>query len=438
MYQNFSTSPIQKKLTFENPSFTTSFDPFYGTPNDNSVVVNLEEILILEELLNSIITNIMQNLKCDEECFSWWNFYTNSSLCNSFQSYFVNEEAKEIVQLNTNIELLSVIICYDLSFSNDIYLKLSSYLAEIMRLHHINLILISKYILSKIITPRNEWIVKLENLTLNYGTRSPPNQVTREIKANLTNVINIQRVILKNYDNKSSIIEEITYFYKNIQHVTVDSINKFIREKVIRFMNKNGSVLASSAMKNENRLEIKVPYLNKESLKKYTLVLDLDETLIHFKEDPVDDSKGLLQFRPGLLEFLEKVGYYYEIVVFTAGTKDYADQIIDEIEQNKIYFDYRLYREHAVIVKGDFVKDISKLGRDMNRTIIVDNMPQSFALQKENGVYIRPFWGKDPKDSALIHLMPILINIAKEGWDVPSALKFYKNEIINKVTANLS
>ena len=65
-------------------------------------------------------------------------------------------------------------------------------------------------------------------------------------------------------------------------------------------------------------------------------------------------------------------------------------------------------------------------------------MPQNFRLQKENGINIKPFWGEDPYDTALIDLMPILVNIAKEGGDVRDGLKKYKNEIFNKVTNNMS
>ena len=214
----------------------------------------------------------------------------------------------------------------------------------------------------------------------------------------------------------------------------------FFREKVIRVLNKNGSILASSTNQTQKdfliKNIIKVPFLNRESLKQYTLVLDLDETLVHFTDDPNDTNKGVLHFRPGLFEFLDKVSNYYELVVFTAATKEYADPILEAIEQNKIIFEYKLYREHTTIVGDDFVKDISKLGRDLSRVIIVDNMPQCFRLQKENGVFIRPFWGKDNDDCALVDLLPILVSIAKEGWDVRKGLSCYKDDIINKVTSN--
>ena len=65
-------------------------------------------------------------------------------------------------------------------------------------------------------------------------------------------------------------------------------------------------------------------------------------------------------------------------------------------------------------------------------------MPQNFRLQKENGINIRAFWGEDPYDTSLIYLCPILVNIAKEGGDVRIGLKKYRDEIVRKVTTNLS
>ena len=110
---------------------------------------------------------------------------------------------------------------------------------------------------------------------------------------------------------------------------------------------------------------------------------------------------------------------------------------MDAIEQDALYFDYRLYRQHAVIVNGDFVKDITKLGRDISKIIIIDNMPQNFRLQKENGIFIRTFWGEDPDDSALTDLIPILVNIAKEKKDVRKSLLKYRDEILKKISSNI-
>jgi len=56
--------------------------------------------------------------------------------------------------------------------------------------------------------------------------------------------------------------------------------------------------------------------------KSYTLVLDLDETLIHFRLDKYNENKGVLRIRPGLYEFLKELYVYFELVIFTASTQD--------------------------------------------------------------------------------------------------------------------
>lgn len=111
---------------------------------------------------------------------------------------------------------------------------------------------------------------------------------------------------------------------------------------------------------------------------------------------------------------------------------------MDAIEQNSLYFDYRLYRQHAVIADSDFVKDLTKLGRELHKTIIVDNMPQNFRLQKDNGIFIRTFYGEDVNDCALLDLIPILTEIvSKRPKDIRNELHLYKDEILKKISSNL-
>ena len=80
-----------------------------------------------------------------------------------------------------------------------------------------------------------------------------------------------------------------------------------------------------------------------------------------------------------------------DIIVFNTATYEYADILIDAIEADKIYFEQRFYRNHAIIINNDFVKDLTRIGRPLDKIIIIDNMPQNFSLQKENGIMIKPF-----------------------------------------------
>jgi Dullard-like phosphatase family protein len=244
-------------------------------------------------------------------------------------------------------------------------------------------------------------------------------------------------VLLKNLsdDNMSTSFQEIL---NNQSTITTDEINDFFRKKVIRIINKNASVAGSDASLFGwgGEHEIKVPYLTNKTSKKFTLVLDLDETLICFIPNPNDECKGTLKLRPGLIDFLSAVREKYEIITFTSATKEYADPIEDSIEQKEKYFDARLYRHHTIIYENDFVKDIKRIGRPLSKMIIVDNMPQNFRLQKENGISIKAFWGDDAYDDALISLKEILLNIANEFNDVRKGLIKYKDEILNKVSSN--
>ena len=178
-----------------------------------------------------------------------------------------------------------------------------------------------------------------------------------------------------------------------------------------------------------------IPLIPFQPQKPYSLVLDLDETLIH-----VPKGKNEFILRPGLREFLHSLIPYYELIVFTIGIKEYADQIINFIEKDEKYFSYRLYRESATFLNEQYYKDLNKLGRDLKKIIIVDDKQINIKLQEENGIIIKPFITEDEggkKDFILYDLINILIKIAKEKPnDIRECLKKYKNEIYNKISNN--
>ena len=83
------------------------------------------------------------------------------------------------------------------------------------------------------------------------------------------------------------------------------------------------------------------PYLPKELPKEYILVLDLDETLVHY--DEINDNEGQLAMRPGADAFLKLMAPHFTIVIFTAGTEEYADWALTFLE-NVHLISHRLYR----------------------------------------------------------------------------------------------
>ena len=97
---------------------------------------------------------------------------------------------------------------------------------------------------------------------------------------------------------------------------------------------------------------------------------------------------------------------YYELVVFTAGLKDYADWILNEFDKER-KIKYRLYRNSCRFKKCVYVKDLSRLGRDLTKTLIIDNIADNYELQPENGINILS-WFNNMQDTELQKLEPIL------------------------------
>ena len=134
------------------------------------------------------------------------------------------------------------------------------------------------------------------------------------------------------------------------------------------------------------------PYVNApakdgrfNSERKYTLVLDLDETLIHYVDSTSDDEDSYFLIRPYCKQFLEAMQPFYEIVIFTAGVQEYADWVIDQLDPDKRLITHRLYRQHTVNRSKTnpyplIIKDLSKIGRPLTKTIIVDNLAENFLL----------------------------------------------------------
>lgn len=169
------------------------------------------------------------------------------------------------------------------------------------------------------------------------------------------------------------------------------------------------------------------------SLPPFTLVLDLDETLVHFEESVEGGNKFLI--RPHASDFISQMHRHYELVVFTAAIKDYADWILDRIDPNKL-ISHRLYRYHTRHQNGLYLKDLSRLGRDLSKVIIVDNIPENFQLQPENGIYIKS-WYDDPNDNALLQLTKVLMAVSKEATsDVRIVLQEMQMKQLKKIKNN--
>ena len=146
----------------------------------------------------------------------------------------------------------------------------------------------------------------------------------------------------------------------------------------------------------------------------YCLVLDLDETLVHYFED---ETESYVKVRKGTEKFIKELSKYCEICIFTASTKYYADIVIDGFDYHHLV-DFRLYRQHTSASNGINIKDLSKLGRNLEKIIIVDNIEENYQLQPNNGINISDFEG-DENDNELEFLLEDLLEIvSKPGKNI--------------------
>lgn len=182
--------------------------------------------------------------------------------------------------------------------------------------------------------------------------------------------------------------------------------------------------------------------LPKESriAKSVTLVLDLDETLVHSTLEHCEDAdftfpvffnmkehKVYVKQRPYLRMFLERVAGMFEIVVFTASQSIYAEQLLDILDPGGKLIARRAYRESCIFSDGSYTKDLTVLGVDLAKVAIIDNSPQVFRLQVNNGIPIKS-WFDDPSDSALISLLPFLETLVDADDVRPIIAKRFGNK----------
>ncbi|KAG9242488.1 plasma membrane phosphatase required for sodium stress response [Calycina marina] len=156
---------------------------------------------------------------------------------------------------------------------------------------------------------------------------------------------------------------------------------------------------------------------------KKCLVLDLDETLVHssFKILHQADMTIPVEIegqyhnvyvikRPGVDQFMKRVGELYEVVVFTASVSKYGDPLLDQLDIHQVVH-HRLFRESCYNHQGNYVKDLSQIGRDLKETIIIDNSPTSYIFHPQHAVPISS-WFSDAHDNELLDLIPVLEDLA--------------------------
>ncbi|KAL4445469.1 hypothetical protein ABPG74_004543 [Tetrahymena malaccensis] len=235
----------------------------------------------------------------------------------------------------------------------------------------------------------------------------------------------------KNIDDKQQANVVCQYYVKPLLRAVNlalrDNISCLFREHFLssfQSFHMINTIPVSSQKEIDERCIIMPPF---EVKKKKTLILDLDETLIHCNEsldktsdfilDIQADQKEVVQaginVRPYAKQFLEEMSHLYEIVIFTASRSIYANEVINKLDpQNKFIFK-RLFRENCIYKNKIYIKDLRIFkNRDIKNLVIVDNCCLSFCHNILNGIPIVPFYD-DKRDQELLELSHFLKHLAQ-------------------------
>ena len=442
--------------------------------------IDLEILYILDEKMITIINKINNYQKCKNECDNYIQYYFNEKIYDKIVNFFTN---KKNISSYIKMDILCFFLLYDIS-SSSFFNQTAILLKTIINIIHTNYLIIIYYIISLVKINNNKSnnsnLLKMIKLLENEPTiiqlknkEKDEHSILKIMANNLKNINNYYKMVIDNiYGKYNNIIEDNIKFpncNKNTELIKLKFKYKFINIISSFFFEAYKSIynydfnelqifynLYLKQNKEINNIEKSqinnkiIYYLPKiKDCYKYSLVLDLDETLISFQKNYYNNNTNnfinllntRLILRPGLFEFLQNMKQYYELILFSSGTCDYVDPIVRLIEKKKKFFEFVLYRQHISFdERGQYFKNLNLLNRNLRNIIIVDDIERNFKFHKENGICIKPFYGDFERDKNILNLLAqILIKIrinADESGDIRISLKKEKNSVIYSKVAN--
>ena len=488
---NFSSFSNEKKIRNKSQKNNINIDKI-NFEIMISKEINLEDFLLIIqklEIIKSSITLLPEKIKNIKQLvviinsikikiYDLYKFYFGCLFEGAPENLFASKKIKINLHYYSIILVMSLALIYILT--NKIKMT-QDFFPQIINLFNFQqklFLLLSDMVIHKIKINASQkiWAREIMNILNNKLMFKTENHISEMKKIILNSYYLINEILLdlkfKNENGLVDLNEQEIFFMNFYFRNSINSLYKYslitiedlfnsnifkiyniksnytniaLRNKSQKNMNIENDILNNKSNEfeiiipntnNPIKLNPKIPYLKFPPKKEYTLVLDLDGTLIYFNFININKNLGKVRLRPGLLNFLEIIKEFYEIIVFTSSTKDYADIILNAIENkgNSKFFDGRLYREHNLQLEQKFYKDLSRIGRNLTKTLIVDNFNHTFKFQKENGILISSFYGENKEDKALIELQKILIKIYNEKGDVRKSIIKYREEIFRKVS----
>ena len=440
----------------------------------NESIIDLEKIYLLEEKIHKILSKINEYSTCDEECQNFITFYFSVNFYKKELELFKKSKNQKKISNYMKLEIICYFLCYDISL-NENFNQASILLKTIMNILHDNYLILMSYILylnSNNLYENNStsslWLNKIQKiidseLKINLTSQDMNENSILSIIVNSTQRINNYYImIIDNLynslnDNSNDVSTYPEYIFPNCLQLDLNKIDSIKKSKITsyfflqaykllnnysfenmklffylflnnpKFGSKNNSPSKNNNNNNNNiytninLIQYYLPPIKPNY--KYSLILNLDETLIY-------NNNGKIILRPNLYEFLNMMKDIYELIIFSFESNSFIDSVVDMIEEKNKYFDYILYANQFTLNNnGSLVKDLESLGRNLKNIIVIDSKSHLDNKYKNNLILIKGFYGNNLIDINLLKILGyILQNIKKENYDDDIRLSIDKHK----------
>ena len=498
---NININNIKSQIKVEYINKQRKYDDANSTITN--ININLENILELERRIKFLLDKINKYQICQKECYEYIIYFFDNNLYNEESKIFKHNHTKKNFLDNLKIEILCFFLCYDITFSKS-FNQTAILFKTIFNIIHTNFLIFASYLITNNQMNINKFNQKhLENLIsiIDQDLKVKLNKremndydILQLITNNSKNINNYYKMVIDNIygqyylsnnnnirfpqclnnENKSNLTEDellnikSSFFFDSYRLLTnynfedlYEFFNIYLNKKrnLIKNQKLENNFIDNNNISNRNSKRIKLNIIENKIEKyllpkiksnyKYSLVLDLDETLICIKRDNNNNKIKHNKFnnlmtlilRPGLLDFLHKMKKLYELILFSLGTSEYVSPIIKNIEKKEKFFEHILYREHVTYDdNGNFFKNLNLLNRDVKNILIVDDNSKNFKYHKSNGICIKPFYGDLNNDKITLKILGnILFKIRYDAdltGDIRISLNKEKNNMLFSQIAN--
>lgn len=441
--KNEHNKNIVKKSSSKSSLFLLESNFDNSIIDENTLDVYNKILVIYKDLMNDFSNN---NLKEKKD-----HFKSQALSCDYFKFLFNDKIFLFIKYFNYSIDVIKFFFYQIFIFWSILYIDENKEFNECSEMAYRTIFLYSSQnydlllnIIKKIVNPseskniksiisRNKIIFSILKtlIPIKFSKYHPVNNI--ESVSNNNNINDISFYLLDEIERKTKSnrsnelknnlynkLKKLLFDLKNNEKLN-NKIDKIEKEYIL-YIRKNNNELSEEKEEKKNLI---LPEMDKN--KKYSLFIELDETLVHYYEE---GNNYFVKVRCGSEDFLKTMSEFCEIIIVSTSSKEYTDIIIQNINSDKCYINYTICKE-MFDDKNDIV-DFSLINRDIKKCIFICHEYDFFNAPKENIIKLNEFLGEE-NDREILYLQVELMNLSvKNVEDVTIIIRDILNIIQNK------